>query len=260
MKNLTFTVLAALLAFFIIQGCNKETLSAVGGKLKASKAEIKVGQLDTLLLTSAGSTDSVQWTVAPAGFDFIGTKANAARVFFSKAGTYVVTAQKTNGGTPASVTIKVIPDDTPVDTVKTPTDTTSYVSLAGDVITLHPSLGRSTLVSDSVIVNFYAVTTKTYCSRGVLQYNAQIDAFNNFTVDFINVREPKVCSNTPDIPMGISNIFRYKNLGVGTYPLKATLNGTTYNGTIVVSATEVTFNWNYTTGIVITPKVMKKDW
>jgi hypothetical protein len=40
----------------------------------------------------------------------------------------------------------------------------------------------------------------------------------------------------------------------GSYPLTVTLNDTTYTGSIAISTASVTFNWNYTKGVLITPK------
>ncbi len=49
-----------------------------------------------------------------------------------------------------------------------------------------------------------------------------------------------------------------KTLANGTYPLNVTLNGTTYTGSIVVATSSITFNWNYTAGVVITPKQISR--
>ncbi len=57
MKKLTFTAFAALLVFFIIQGCEKAQLTdlGVGTKIIASKTQITQFDLDTLLFTGAGA-------------------------------------------------------------------------------------------------------------------------------------------------------------------------------------------------------------
>lgn len=262
MKKLTFTILAALVTFFIIQGCNKDMQPVIGvSKIKAEKLEVKVGELDTFVYTGATNTDSVKWTITPTNSS-IGTKSNVARIVFNKVGIYVVTAGKA-GEVPSRIAIKVDPaDPIPVDTVKTPTDTTKYVPLTGDKITLGFGAGRNANGGDTVVVTLNAVTTNTYCSRGVLQYQFNrpyINGVFGYKVDFVNVREPKVCSNTPDIPMSASNIFYSgMRLAVGSYPLIITLNGTTYSGSIVVSETQVTIDWNYTTGVIFPYKVLDR--
>ncbi|TSJ40416.1 hypothetical protein FO440_11700 [Mucilaginibacter corticis] len=262
MKKLTFTMLAAILAFFIIQGCNKDMQPVISAsKIKAEKLEVKVGELDTFVYTGATNTDSVKWTITPINTS-IGTKANVARIVFNKVGIYVVTAGKA-GEVPSRIAIKVDPADPiipPVDTVKTPADTTTYVPLTGDKITLSFSAGRNVNGGDTVVFNLSAITTNTYCSRGVLQYQYNRPTVNGvvgYKVDFLNVREPKVCSNTPDVPMAVSNIGGVR-LAVGSYPLIITLNGTTYTGSIVVSETQVTIDWNYTTGVVMPYKVLDR--
>jgi hypothetical protein len=97
MKNLTLIAFAALMAFFVLQGCEKDHLADIGGeKIKATKTEIEQYELDTLLFTGAAATDSVKWTVAPANSGVIQNKGNKAIIYFFKTGTYTVSAQKLN--------------------------------------------------------------------------------------------------------------------------------------------------------------------
>jgi len=261
MKKLTFTMLAAILAFFIIQGCNKDMQPVISvSKIKAEKLEVKVGELDTFVYTGATNTDSVKWTITPINTS-IGTKANVARIVFNKVGIYVVTAGKA-GEVPSKISIKVDPADPvipPVDTAKIPNDTTSYVPLTGDNINLSFSAERNVNGGDTVLVNLSAVTTNRYCSRGVLQYQFSrpyVNGTYGYKVDFLNVREPKACSSPRDIPMVAGHIFYSgMRLAYGSHPLIVTLDGTTYTGNIIVSKTGYTIDWNYTTGVVVPYKV-----
>ncbi|SDD32283.1 hypothetical protein SAMN05216464_101407 [Mucilaginibacter pineti] len=260
MKNFTYTILAMVLAFFLIQSCNKMNDPANNGKIVATKTLVKIYELDSLSLVGTTTQDSVQWSVSPSGFNGLSHQGGRARVLFTKAGSYTVTASKI-GGIPASIVIKVSADSVsnpthPIDTPVIPIDSVKITQLTGDQITLHPSIYQKT---DSVGVQFNAITTNLYCSRGTLQYNATVSPSKSFVFDFLNVRGPIICTGTSDIPMVISPLPLWKiYMGNGTYPLKATLNGTTYTGSIIVSATTVTFDWNYTSGIVIAPKVFNR--
>jgi len=143
-------------------------------------------------------------------------------------------------------------------TVKTPpADTSQLVALTGDKITLAPGYHQNA-AGDSVAISFNAVTTNRYCSNGLLKFHNTLDANNNFFIDFLNVQEPLVCHGTGDIPMVAAVNFQKSYLVNGSHPLKITLNGTTYTGNIIISASSITFDWNYSTGIVISPKTLTR--
>ncbi|MDN5285559.1 MAG: hypothetical protein JWR38_1833 [Mucilaginibacter sp.] len=149
------------------------------------------------------------------------------------------------------------------DTVPThptpPKDSTKLVPLTGDNIILHAHLYKSTL-SDSSYVYFVAQTTNSYCTGSKLNFSSSLRANNVFGIDLINAQVPITC-NGPGGTISSNHIVFWQNnqspysanLVTGNYPIKATLNGNTYTGSINVSATTITFNWNYTTGVLITP-------
>lgn len=149
--------------------------------------------------------------------------------------------------------------NTTSDTVVTPppAETSLTVPLTGDKITLSP-IAYNNGATDSVRIGFNAITTNLYCSNGLLKLHNTIDASQNFHIDFLHVQAPIVCHGTGDIPMVAPVNFQKAHLPNGTYPLVVTLNGTTYTGSIVVSASAITFNWNYTTGVVISPKTISR--
>ena len=141
--------------------------------------------------------------------------------------------------------------------VNTPPDTAQLVALTGDKITLAPGYYQNA-AGDSVGISFNAVTTNRYCSNGLLKFHNTLDANNNFFIDFLNVQEPLVCHGTGDIPMAASVRFRRSYLTNGSHPLKVTLNGTTYTGNIVISASTIVFDWNYSSGVVISPNTLTR--
>jgi hypothetical protein len=250
MKNLTYMMFALLLVAFAIAGCKKaENPIAVNGTLVASKLTVKVNEPDSLVLVGA-SADSIRWSVVPSGFNILATNHNKARVTFTKTGNYTVTASRT-GKAPASVTIKV------TDSVSNPTDTSHVIPLKGDQITLLSGLYKSKL-GDTSYIYFVAQSTKFYCPSSTINFTNSLDANNNFSLNLINVQQSGTCAG----PMGTisSRLIAFKQnpqhpyLVNGSYPLKVTLNDTTYTGSIAVSSAAVTFNWNHTKGVLITPK------
>jgi len=269
MKKLTFAILAALLAFFIIQGCNKDTPAVPGVKLQAAKTQIKVGQLDTLLLTGVAGTDSITWSVSPTGKDNLLTKKNAATIVFNVAGTYVVTAQKL-GGQSSNITINVAdlsagtipasqPDSSTNIVTSTRLDTVQIVPITTDIM-MAISFGRVPGTTDSVGIDFspYTNLTGKYCEPAVMQYKAVFTADHHFNLDIYNMRQAKGClvEARTDITSGVGYVFRQRQIALGTYPLTVTVGSVVYTGSIIISATNVTFNWPYTSGVIIDPKVI----
>ncbi|MES2377371.1 MAG: hypothetical protein V4553_12360 [Bacteroidota bacterium] len=261
MKNLILTAFAALMAIFVLQGCEKARLADIGdGKIKATKTEIELYEPDTLLFTGATITDSVKWTITPANA-IQQIKGNVMATYFTSLGTYTVSAQKLSGGAIQTISIKVVPRKPPVfvpdpgttntTVVTTTSDTTQFVPITGDVqvgggLWREPNTGK-------VVVNFSPRTVNNYCSRGIMQYTAVIDAEQNLTLDIVNIRQPVGCAgaNGPDHPCGGSQVFKNKLLDNGTHQFKITLNGVTYTGTIVITATTMTVNWPYTSGVIV---------
>ncbi|MDB5146035.1 MAG: hypothetical protein JWQ57_55 [Mucilaginibacter sp.] len=139
--------------------------------------------------------------------------------------------------------------------VQTPPDTAQLVALTGDKITLSPGYYAA---GDSVGISFNAVTTNLYCSNGLLKFHNTLNASNNFFIDFLHVQEPLVCHGTGDIPMAAAVHFQSSYLTNGSHPLTVTLNGTTYTGSIVISASTIVFDWNYSSGVVISPKTLTR--
>lgn len=250
MKKLFYCIMALVPAFIIIQGCNKlGSVISPAGQISATRAELKVGEIDTVLAVNAKATDNIAWMVTPTGFNTISTKDNAATLVFSKAGSYTVKAN-INGSPTDALSIKVNEAPTP------PANTT--LTLTGDRINLVPAYHKSAL-ADTTYIYFTATTTKTYCGSSKLNLTNSIDASGNYLLNFTNVLQYAGCSGTPST---IHNWAYFKQtpiqLANGTYPLNVTLDGTTYTGSISVTTTNVTFNWTYTSGVVIAPKVLTR--
>ncbi|MGF7083051.1 hypothetical protein [Mucilaginibacter sp. UYCu711] len=270
MKNSALILTAALLAVLVIQGCDKVPLSGPDSspEIKTSKTTVyPFDGGDTLLYTGAGAADSLKWTVSPEGNSYIRQKGNVAVIIFGKVGTYVVTANKINGGTPASITMNVISSVIPfksdgrttlTNLATSTSDTVQYVPITGDV-----KLGLiyyRNPAGDSVLVNFNAATVNSFCSRGTMQFSSVLGNDRNYSLDLINIRQPLGCAGAtaPDRQAGEDRVFVNKLLGLGSHSLKITYSGVTYNGSIDVAAHTITINWPYTTGVLITPKVVNQ--
>lgn len=254
MKTLTYTAIFFGL-LFTFNACTKTGLTVE--HLDATKATVKIGQPDSLELVGASATDSIQWGVTPSGSNTIIFSHNHAVVNFNKAGNYTVMAS-VKGATSYTYLITV------TNEVYNPNPPASggatHISIAGDQIILTSHYSKSTK-SDSAYVYFTAQTTNTYlCGNSYLNYSHSFDGSGHFGINFVDMYQPasKDCQTgnttitSPAIPFlqSVQNTY----LAIGTYPLAVGLNGVTYTGSVAVTATDITFTWNYTSGVTITPK------
>ncbi|OIQ66161.1 hypothetical protein GALL_522730 [mine drainage metagenome] len=252
MKKSLYGFMALMLVCFIISACNKfgDLPGSQNGKLQASAYQVDINQPDTLLLGGAKSNDSVKWNVTPSGFDSLITQNNKALVFFKKAGKYQVSA--TAKGLTASTDITVS------DSIYHPVTSYNYLLLAGDQITLVPHF-YSAPMADSSYLSFVAQTQKSYCSSSQLTVADSL-INNKYGINFLYVRQPTQCT-LGQSPLATVIYFTQNQPGLlanGTFPLSVTLNGTTYTGSIVATTTTITFNWNYTSGVLIVPKQISR--
>lgn len=156
----------------------------------------------------------------------------------------------------ASNTLVTKGDSSKLDSVRKPVtyDTTSF---KGDQITLVPHF--YTTSGDSSSVYFIAQTKNKYCGISKMAITSSL-VNNSYSVGFINVVQPSPCVIGQG-PIGQAVTFTQTQstlLAVGTFPLKVTLNGITYTGSIIATATTLTFNWDYTEGVLISPKQVNK--
>ncbi|MFI5139121.1 MAG: hypothetical protein ACHQIM_14960 [Sphingobacteriales bacterium] len=255
MKNVIYYPLSLLFILFAISACNKfGELGGLGGakkgQLVASAYKVDIKQPDTLLLVGAKTTDSIRWSVSPSGFDSLITQKNRALIFFKKAGVYQV--KTTDNGVAATASITVS------DSLYHPVISYNYLPLTGDQITLVPHFYNNAL-ADSTYLSFVAQTKNSYCGNSVLSVADSLKN-NSFGINFIRVIQPSPCVIGQSPIAAVIN-FTQNQPGLlqnGTFPLSVTLNGTTYTGSIIATATTITFNWNYTSGVLIAPKQINR--
>ena len=252
MKNLIYGLFALMFTLCAITACNKYgDLSGQKGKLVASSYKVDINQPDTLLLAGAKTTDTVHWSVTPAGYDSIITKNNVAEVFFKKAGVYQVEAVDAPMA-PAKASITVI------DSVYKPVVTYNYLQLTGDQITLVPHFYNNP-AADSSYLSFVAQTKNSYCGTSKLVVADSL-INNKYGINFLYVSQPNPCIIGQSPIAAVISFTQNPAVSVpnGTFPLSVTLNGTTYTGTIVATSSTISFNWNYTSGVLISPKQINR--
>lgn len=262
MKNVNlmigFFLIAAVPACVKNNGSTAYTGGSNNSTLSLSKSVIEKGEP---LLASTTKTDVnaiIRWKVYPAGNTVILPSDNQAAIFITRPGSHQVTAtyyqpsDTTTAYDSSSSTITVIDSTYIPPPVGSGLDT---ASLAGDHITLFPT---SSLDSGLVIL---ANTAKLYnCYPYLTAYGWTQGGGNsplNFDFNSAEVVEGKgECG-------GIKNTaYAYmplNTLAAGVYTITANLNQVNYTGSLTVTDTDYTFTWNYTTGIIISPKYIKKN-
>ncbi len=249
MKNLTYGIFAFFLLTLVMQGCKKSGLTFTKGQITAAKLTLDLNEPDSLILVGAVN-DSVQWSVTPASANTLFKIKNIAILKFSAAGSYTVTAT-TNSGTTASVSITV------TNNVYVPSPVYTVVSYDPvEQITMVPML---TTVNGSKTMYFAAQTSKIYACGNSIPMLTKSSNGNNLSINFLGIKrpDPLTCLVT-NTPLPAENAYFFSagtalSFTPGTYPLTVTLNNVTYTGSIVITATDMTFNWNYTAGVIIAP-------
>ena len=253
MKTLAYYLSALVVMLVAIQGCKKSNLaSANSNNLVARKSTLKINEPDSVVLINFNPADSVKWTIVPSGFDVLTFKKDTARIVFSKPGHYTITATGINMP-PVTTSVTV------TDSVYKPVITYTSIPLTGDQVTLVPHFYKSA-TSDSTYLVFVAQTKNIYCATSTLRETNSNDANGNYTLSFLDVSQPSICALGDGTIAAVVNFNQNQPapLPVGTFPLNVTLNGTTYTGTIAATATTITFNWNYSAGVLISPKQISR--
>jgi hypothetical protein len=253
MKNVTYGLFALVLSLFIIQGCQKSDLIGQNGQLTATKLTLKLNETDTLTLVGA-SADSIQWSVTPAGSGTLLKFKNYAIVKFNKAGTYTINAT-VSGGATSTISLTVTND------AYVPNPIYTVYPFNNEQISLTPVYYKSKK-GDTSYMYFRATTAKTYpCNNSILLFTKSVDvASKNLGLNFIGEKRPDVgnCGITGSTLTSSSIYYFYEGTALsfipGTYTFTVTLSDTTYTGSIVISATDININWDYTSGVIITNK------
>jgi hypothetical protein len=247
MKKVTILFLVALFTFLIIQSCQKNDPSALS--VTASKTTVNVNELDTLTVNGATASDSVKWNIRPESFVWVNyTKSNKRIIQFTQAGNYAVNVVANGNTATAQITVK---DATH--------QTSGYTSIpiTGNIL-LMPRFYKSQ-IGDTTYLAITAQTDKIFsCGNVILNYTYGIDASNNFSIDFINAQQPPAsqCAGNGTSLYSAATYFTFahnKPSANGTYQFNVTSNGKVYTGNVVFTDQTITFNWPYTSGVVISP-------
>lgn len=253
--------------------CQKEH-SSDPTPVAAEKTEgIKKGE--PVLFSVDGA--NAQWAVSP-GNAKITTNGNTATILFAKAGSYQVTAN--TGFSVARITVNVsdsswcndirqMCDSTGTDTCRygncPPRDTIPHDTIPrrDSVYSLHnDQIFITPIKLDSAGISGLQIKTGTQlsypCSNNYLLTNV-ITAGNDttssksYTFKYAGVVVPSSCFGPSVSSRSTKVIYPIQD---GTHAFKVVLNGVTYIGSFTKTGSQYSFNWPYTSGVIISPQTI----
>ncbi|GGA98098.1 hypothetical protein [Puia dinghuensis] len=263
MKFTPRRVLFSCLFIFSLIACSKHsnpdvvTYSYTGtrtGTVVFSHNSLQKGQ-PLVVSLSGGSSASIKWTVDanPATVHIEPSKGQAT-ILFARPGSFRVTA--TSVGADNSVqdsSWKVIHV---CDTVYQPVPTPDTTSLAGDQITITPSVDS---IGNLLLL---AQTKNSYGCSSSLVWGLSVGPNGE---GGIGMNFYEVISNGTGTCNGVQNpasVYLFPGAtgkwANGTYPMTAWMNGITYSGTLTITNTSYSFSWSYSSGVLISPLQINK--
>jgi predicted small lipoprotein YifL len=253
MRNSIYSFFAIAALIFTVSACTKDgQLNAPNGQIAATYTKLKINQPDLMALVGADSTKTVNWTVSPAGSDSLAVQKNAARLVFTKAGTYTVGASQA-GAASANITITVI------DSLYAPTPFATPFT-AGEQITVKPQYVKSTH-SDSTYLAFTVTTKNAYCANSKIDMGVFYDTnAGNYYMQLTQIVHPLDCGVGSSTLTGHLDYSSYQvSLIDGNYPLYIEFNNQpNVVGSIEITDTQIIFHWVNTAGIVISPSTLSR--
>ncbi len=240
-----------------LPSCSKESSkssSTLRTNLVLSKTSVKMGEALQVSVATQGQS-FIRWRVSPDHNLLILPAGNNTTILFSSPGTYQVTASYfadsmagspyDSSSAPVIVTDSVYYPPTPVY----PADT---LSLAGDQLTLQP-----VSLNDSGLVMLVQTQHAYSCSPSFVGYSyGQANSALEMSFDYVSEGNSASCNGAKN---PASAYLFFPLLTSGQYPVKLELNHVIYQGSLEVTPTTYTFNWSYTSGVLIAPlQILRK--
>jgi hypothetical protein len=250
-----------LLAAFVV-ACKKDNSASTTtnkSTLTLSKSSVKMGEPLVVATNETGSNLFTKWSVTPAVNTWISSSNNKTVILFSSPGAYIVTASYfTDSVSPipydSSSSPVTVTDSVYNDSVVSCNLLTQVPINNGDQITLTPIS-----YSDTGLV-LLAHTQQTYGTYYPSLGNVQLtdSADGVYVFGFGTVTQYPCSNSSTNGPTPATGILSFAGLSNGTHNITIALNSVTYQGTLLVTDTDCTFTWNYSSGIIISPLQIQK--
>jgi hypothetical protein len=226
--------------------------------LTLSKQTVTIGE--PVVAGNVGNLSVVtRWSVSPSTNSTVIPNGYQSILLFSRSGSYTVTATYYSDSLAAapydsSSSGIAVNDSVYADSSTTYCSGGSQVPIpASDLITLTPiSYSDTGLVLLAHTQNLYG---NNYPGLGILQATLSGDTYS---FGFDNVIESPCNYSTPAPTPATGSVSLY-TLNTGNYSVTVSVNGTSYQGSLSITATSCTFTWNYSSGVVISPLTITKQ-
>jgi hypothetical protein len=275
MKKVIF--LTFLSVFIGLIACQKET-SERTNELTASKTTaIRRGEPVVFAMAAAQNGQTVRWTVRPDAGVQINTSGHKASIRFAFAGQYTVSgiAGADSASTPVIVTDSVYqaPDSTswgdttsiPGEcTTCPPPDTVAVPPVMYLLDTLRFSATETLQLTLSVIdsngatgLSIMAITTESYLCNGNALVSSVNSSQNPFQLNYPGILVWTPSRQTDQRKATVRSPIILFPIAEGRNSFSVVLNYKTYVGSFVKTGNTYAFTWPYSSGVTITPKIVK---
>lgn len=266
MKIFKSVVFICAFFFVVIPACIKNTVSVdyIGtGRtpdIILPKPIVKRGEPFVVSTTIQNPDTTVKWSIRPSDSTSIIPYGNEAFINISLAGTYIITASFYSPADPvkaydSSHSTIIVNDSLYVPQVTSDYDT---VALAGQDVTIVPFYNSGTLQFVVQTANKYNCTSYILAAS-FWQYTLNPETLN-FYFDSARVAVSKADCGGGKNPATAS--FSALPISNGSHPINAVLTQNPqryFEGTIVVTDSNYTFTWPYSSGITISPLQIRKN-
>ena len=258
MKNKFNSILIVGLATLFATACTKDVSSPGTSVVTLSSQNVKMGEPLTVATNATSSNLYTSWSVKPSANTWISSPSSSKpTILFYSPGTYIITANNFADSSASepydSSSTTVVVSDSVYHNYAVCALIGQEPIASGDQITLMPiSYSDSGLV---VLAHTQDKYGNDYPSLGVVAASSTSGTYN---FAFNNVTWSPCTGYTTLVPTPASGILSFSALGTGTYNVTISLNGVNYQGSLLVTDTDCTFIWNYTSGIIMSPLQIKK--
>jgi len=240
--------------------------------LTLSESSVQRGQALIASLPTGTSSSQIKWAVIPSAGSYISSSSGQAMILFANPGQYRVTAAyAADSVSPASdsVSVPVTVTDSIFQQPQAPPPASDTFSLSGDQINITPMFDSSgqlvLLAKTSNLYGCFPGFVVTMPFDGV-----NINGPGSINIGFaevITVDHPGVSCNGAENPALAYLFVRDWIYGTGAqhypsdgnYPMSIWVNGKPYFGSLTITGRTYSFSWTYTSGVVISPQVVKRS-
>ena len=253
MKHFLWVVSFSCCLLIGFMACNKNSspAAAKGNTLSLSATSVQRGT-PVIAVVEGSSSPDIRWTVTPSDLAHITSGNGQAMILFPRPGSYRITANYTSGAdssADSASSMVHVNDSTYAPVQPNNLDTTS---MAGVQVTLTPALDSNSRLMLLVQSTSVFECFPTFIWADTLGQSGSIE------IGLLEIVSGSLYGNcngakNPAVSYLFPGDFQNGPLADGVYPISVTMNNTRYQGSYTVTANAYTFNWNYTSGVTISP-------